>query len=269
MPLVKGICTLFKAKNYQGFIATRKAYISQTVDNSISEGTQQVLVIGGGFDVMATVKHKQYTDVQFYELDRGPHQKMKQEALRDLREGNFAHHDVKVLASGLQNYAEINSNLHFIEADLGQPGWQEVLISHGFNPEMKTICIGEGLTMYLTQEEVTTLLSSLRKMLHEDSSLILSFMDPSRNTNTDKFADRIRGATNEKYKANIIAADVPEFMFKNGFSVVESLPREEIQKSLGLPESKMHLSAGLSENYFLAKPSKPGAILQPISTYKL
>lgn len=159
--------------------------------------------------------------------------------------------------------------MHFIEADLSQPGWQELLTSHGFNPERKTICIGEGLTMYLTQEEVTNLLSSLLIMLHEDSSLILSFMDPGRNTNTDKFAYHVRGVTNEKYKANIAAADVPEFMLKNGFSVVESLSREEIQKSLGLPESKMHLSAGLSENYFLAKPCKPGASLQPIATYKL
>ena len=269
IPVVKGIHGFFKAKNYPGFIATRKAYIAQAVDQAILDGVEQVLVIGGGFDVMALMKHHHHPDVEFYELDRGPHQKMKQQALHDLREETYPHADLQPLAVGLQKYAMLNVNMHFLEADLGEPGWESRLFDHGFNADKKTICVGEGLTMYLSNAETVALLASLTKILQEDSRLILSFIDPIEKSCSEKIRNHVLSETNETYKMRLAIDEVPEFMHQNGFSVMESLSRIEIQKSLGLSESNMKKSVGLSENYYLSKPNHPGATLQPVSSYKL
>lgn len=255
--------TLFKVKNYPGYIATRKSYIEESVEQAIDNGAEQVLVIGGGFDVMATMKHRLHSGVQFYELDRGPHRRMKLEALNDLRAGKFPHHDVKKLADGLQQYGDIHDNMHFIEADLSLPGWQDALLQQKFDPSKKTVCIAEGLTMYLTQDEIKSWLADMRKLLAEDSSFVFSFFDSDSKNNTSKINGAILSKTNERFKTRIAAADVPAFMFDSGFSVVECLPREAIQQSLGLPSSEMDLTVNMPENYFRAVPKKPDAVLQP------
>lgn len=255
--------SLFKVKNYPGYIASRKAYIDQTVEQAIADGAEQVLVIGGGFDVMATMKHKLHSGVQFFELDRGPHRQMKLDALNDLRTGKFSHHDVERLAEGLQHDGDIHDNMHFIEADLSRPDWQGALLKHHFDPMKKTVCIAEGLTMYLTVEEIKSWLAIMRKLLSDESNFVFSFFDTDSRNNTSKINDAILSRTNERFKTRIAAVDVPAFMFDCGFSVIERLPRESIQHSLGLPDSEMYLIVNMPENYFKAAPKKPDAVLQP------
>lgn len=264
VPIVKGLHSFFKCRNYPGFIAQRKTYISEAVDNAIQDGIEQVVVIGGGFDVMALVKHKQYPHVQFYELDRGPHQQMKQQALEDLRHQHFTHRDIKRLATGLKDYAILNDNIHYIAADLSDPAWRTILIDHGFSANKRSICIGEGLTAYLAPEETTSLLGILQQLLSEESRLILSFIEPSENTAADKISHKVRSTTNEGYKTQLTKDEVPHFMLNNGFQVLECLSAEAIQSSLGLTDATMKYSKGLVENYFISRPATLNQTIHPI-----
>lgn len=150
--------------------AARKLAIEQTVRDAIAEGATQVVMVSGGFDSLSLRLHEEFPDVQFYETDHPDTQKVKLAALEKME-------------------YTAGDNLHFISADLGKKNIDEVLKeTAGFDPKQKTISIAEGLTMYLENEQVSRLLSSLHTIGSEGSQLVLSIMgsDISKNDSVNE-----------------------------------------------------------------------------------
>lgn len=71
-----------------------------------------------------------------------------------------------------------NNNLIFsaVIADLGLSSWPESLIASGFDVVKPTVWLLEGLTGYLTNTELESLLSILSRFVHRNYH-ILSYND--------------------------------------------------------------------------------------------
>lgn len=59
------------------------------------------------------------------------------------------------------------------DVDLGSKGWTKDLIAAGFDPEVPTVWIAEGLFMYLSEAAVTTLMKEARAVSAKGSRLLI------------------------------------------------------------------------------------------------
>lgn len=252
--------------HYNGHVETRKLYIENKVEAAINSGATQVLVIGGGFDVLATMKHKNHTNVQFFEIDRGPHRDIKQNALLALKNGDHQYNDVKIAAAGLQSYGVLNDNIHFIDADMSQTDWLKKLENAGFDRNKETICIAEGFTMYVPEKAIQQWLNTLSQILSPKSSLILSFLRQRTTGLKEKFLQHILKKTNEGYLTVVSQENAPTFVFEQGFTIDERLPYDVMHAYLGETPGQIQENK-LAEDYYMISPHKnnPDQALQQLA----
>jgi methyltransferase (TIGR00027 family) len=222
------------AKHYVEQIALRKIYIRQSVENAITEkGVQQVLYLGGGFDAMCLVLHKRYPLIKFFELDRGPHREIKENASRTMM--------------------EINDNMHFIDADLASNEWLDNLLANGFNLDEPTICIAEGFTMYLTRPALDQWMDKIKICLkHDRSSLLLSFATPALNINqlASALDKRALKGVEENLRSIFQPDAIPDYLKQVNFIATEKFTAPEMQRLISSALGEDFPSKYLGEDYY-------------------
>jgi O-methyltransferase involved in polyketide biosynthesis/acyl-coenzyme A thioesterase PaaI-like protein len=145
------------APQLPALVSARTTHIHQVI-RAQSATCSQVLVLGVGLDPKP-VEHS--SDLQrWFGLD-----------LRDMlkeREQRFA------------KAGAIAANAVCIAADLRLQGWEESLLRSGFAADKPTLVIVEGLSMYLTKDELAGLLVSLRQLLQSpDTRVWLDHVTPA------------------------------------------------------------------------------------------
>ena len=122
-------------------ILARKYYIQQMVDDLLSDGYEQILILGGGFDHSSLIYAQQ--GVSCLEVD-SPHMAgLKKEFL--------------------QAYYPNSPHPKILPMHLPQQTLSEVLNHQKqLSPQKKTIIIAEGFFDYMTEDTVQTLLSDIR-----------------------------------------------------------------------------------------------------------
>ena len=136
------IVTVYKAFDwmmpgqFEAF-AYRKAFCEHQVREGINAGSIQILVLGAGYDTMGWRLAPEFTDVNFFEIDRPGTSRLK--------------------AKGIHAMGQ-RPNLHLIAEDLSKRDLVLVLRANkAWNPISSTVVIAEGLLMYLPADAVRTL----------------------------------------------------------------------------------------------------------------
>jgi len=249
VPIGKMFYSMFNVKNYPGYVAVCKNYISESIHDAVNAGVKQVVIFNAGFDIHALTKHNQYPTVTFFETDSGLHRDIKLQALKNLQNKQYPTKKIKELAKNIELFGTIHKNLHFIDTNISQDTWLTKMEAYGFDVNKKTLIIAENLSLYLTKEQVSSWLVTLNSVL-ADSSLILSFQDKANHSVGEKIGEHMMALANEQYKMRIAYSEVPEFMSKCGFDIVEAVPYKNIQKALGLKHSELSSAKNLRDNYF-------------------
>lgn len=123
----------------------RTAFAAEELARS---GAEQVLSLAAGYD---TVGYD--SGLPLFEADRP-------EVLAD-KQARLEH-------AGLMTAA-----LHFVPADLSQPGWAAQVTAAAFDKERPTFCAVMGLSYYLTEEETALLLREASSLLFRGSWVVL------------------------------------------------------------------------------------------------
>lgn len=124
----------------------RKTYIEQQVREAITHGATQVINLGAGFDTLLYRLAKENPNLNCIEIDHPATHAVKKSALQ--------HPKVK------------KTNLSFLPVDFTtQTLAEELGAFSAFDPNRETVCVVEGVLMYLTQEQVYDLLGSLVNLL--------------------------------------------------------------------------------------------------------
>lgn len=135
----------------------RKAKIADLIEDAIAGGCQQVVVIGGGFDVLAWRLHVKYPGVSFVELDHPATQAEK------------------------KGFLEVGPNFRFCTLDLVKQLPSEVLEKTG-TPIAFVI---EGVTMYLTPERVGELMRDVASTMGAGGRVVWTFMEQDEEGEID------------------------------------------------------------------------------------
>lgn len=123
----------------------RAAFAAEELSRS---GAAQVLSLAAGYD---TVGYD--SSLPVFEAD-------KPEVLAD-KQARLRRADLMTAA------------LHFVPADLSQPGWAAQVTAAAFDKERPTFCAVMGLSYYLTEEEMALLLRETSSLLSHGSRVVL------------------------------------------------------------------------------------------------
>ncbi len=103
------------------------------------EDAAQFVVLGAGLDTRAYGPLKQH-DLAMFELD--------QKAVQAYKRDNVS--KAKIDAT----------NVQYIEVDFADPNWISALVASSYDPTRKTIFLWEGVTLYLSENDVRETLSA-------------------------------------------------------------------------------------------------------------
>jgi methyltransferase (TIGR00027 family) len=177
----------------------RTRFIEERLEHAIRNGAMQVVIMGAGFDTRAYRLTELLKDAQVFEVDRPATQEIKKRRA------------LEVLGS-------VPSNLTYVPIDFRHEKLGDVLERAGFQPGWKTVCIWEGVTMYLPEEAVRETLVWVASLAPR-SSIVFDFV----------YASVI------KFMANISLDALPEAV------------RPSVQRLLNLEAGEPWLS-GLPDN---------------------
>ncbi len=139
----------------------RKKKINDWMSGAIEQGAEQVIVLAAGFDALSLVSCNHYSNIQFIEIDHPATQKVKIKAVNSIK-----------LKS---------SNMRFVECDLSQHSLISILTKTNIDPSLKTFFICEGLTMYLTEDNVKQLFNDIKLFFKNELLIAFSFMEKQQN----------------------------------------------------------------------------------------
>jgi len=122
-------------------VTTRTVIFDQIIAKSLSR-VEQFVVMGSGFDT------KWYGDISksgvaLFELDQAKTQKLKIEYLKKC-----------------QIYT---SNVHYAEVDISKEHWYDKPEQTGYESNKKTIFLWEGVTLYLSEQDVRNTIREIKE----------------------------------------------------------------------------------------------------------
>ena len=124
----------------------RAHFFNQSIQDVLSREDNpatQLVVLGAGFDTRC-YNLPEGADIKCFEVDMPPTLKAKKRALQLAK---IAHDHVT-----------------FVETDFNQETWLEALLDSGFNPNLTTYVLWEGVTMYLVEEAVRDTLNLIASL---------------------------------------------------------------------------------------------------------
>lgn len=137
--------------------AWRKRRIAQWARQACADGVAQVLLLGSGYDGLGCALAHQHPGLRVFELDREASIAIKRRALQAL----CLH----------------PTGLHLHATDLARADPLAALRSGGdFDPKLPTLCIAEGVLMYLSQAQASALLSGIARDLAQPT-IVATAMD--------------------------------------------------------------------------------------------
>ena len=214
--------------------ALRKLCIERLARERLEAGARQVVVIAAGLDPLSAMLHGKYKDVAFFELDHPATQAVKRRALEKMGRGG---------------------NLSLPPVDLTKQTLTAALAGTSFSPDLPTLFIAEGITMYLTAAQINSLFAQLRACArHAESHFLFTYMN-RQESGSIQFgsATWLTSAwlwiKNESFRWGIAAKDLPAFLSAHGCSMITHADADDL--AAAYLEKKAVLARG--ENICLAR----------------
>lgn len=194
-------------------LAVRKNWIEQQVKTALSQGVEQVIVLGAGFDPLAFRYHQSHPHVTFIEVDHPATQNEKKRVL------------IKKTMLG--------KNIHFLALDLKKDSLQDKLLQETeFDTNRSTLFVAEGLLMYLEEEIVKRILGNMAQLGYQPR-IVGTVLQPLANgrlkVGESRWFDPARW--NEPLLWGISQAELPQFLQQQSWKVDQLHETKEIFQS--------------------------------------
>lgn len=132
-----------RPSNLMSMMSHRTDFFDRSIRDSLSRNEnspKQFVVLGAGYDTRCyDLDLPKDLDIQCFEVDMAPTLNAKRKALE---------------LAGIPH-----DHVIFVETDFNQGTWMETLLASGFNPNLTTYILWEGVTMYLVEKAVRDTLS--------------------------------------------------------------------------------------------------------------
>lgn len=139
-------------------VTSRARYTEDRLQEAISQGIKQYVILGAGIDTFAFRRKELMEQLQVIELDHPATQDFKRRRLAELE-------------------WEIPANLHFVPIDFTCDNLASVLKGSSFDSQALSFFSWQGVSYYLTRDEVFATLRSLADVAPTGSMVIFDYLD--------------------------------------------------------------------------------------------
>ena len=140
-----------------GYLIARTAFIDSIFKNACENDIPQIVFLGAGYDTRSYRFIDNLKSTKIFELDINTTQQKKIEILKN-------------------NKITVPKSLSFIPINFKAEDIYDVLSKAGYNSNRKTLFIWEGVTYYLTKEDVEKTLNTIQKHSSEGSIICFDYM---------------------------------------------------------------------------------------------
>ena len=191
-----------------GFTVARTRYIDEFLKAQIAEGIKQLVILGAGYDSRAYRFNLSEQGVKVFEVDHPDTQLLKMLKVKAML-GSMPKHVVYVHVDFASEKLDIN------------------LPKNGYNRQLKTLFIWEGVTMYLTAESVDRTLAFMSGSSGEGSSVVFDYLFESALDGTSQLKEAEMMKTNcaklgEPLLFAVKVEAIGEFLSRRGLSLLEN-----------------------------------------------
>lgn len=206
----------FFPKGIYEYIIARTKYIDNVFKESIENGITQILILGSGFDSRSVRFGEKNSNIKIYDMDSIHTQKEKIEQFRKRK-------------------IDIPSNTIFVPIDFNKESIEEKLGAYGFEKNIKTLYILEGLIMYLNKESVDELFELIFKLSGKGSRVVFDYIYASvlRKENIYYGEANIYKKVNsvkESWIFGIEKGEIEKYLMSHKYEMIENLSSEDLER---------------------------------------
>ena len=227
MKLMGHKLNLWLAKKFAiGFhehIISRTRFIDDLIEKSATEGVDQYVIHGAGYDSRAH-RLELPSSLRIFEVDQPEVQDRKR--------------------SKLPKELPNSENVIYVPIDFAHQSLTERLLNSGFDKTKSTVFTLEGVTQYITKEAFNSTMKEITTLSQNTSSIfVLSFVNELLNNNPEDCFGK--GYLNPEKKANLIkdlsakaagepwisfysTEEVEDLFAQNGYSIKENVTLEDL-----------------------------------------
>ena len=141
------------------YMLARTAFFDEVFVEALSQSIPQIVLLGAGYDSRAHRFAGLNKTTWIIELDQAETQLRKMKRLKKFR-------------------LEIPARVSHAAVDFARESLQDVLAAAGFEENLKTLFLWEGVCMYLAPESVDAVLAFVARSAHPDSRLVFDYAVP-------------------------------------------------------------------------------------------
>ena len=211
------------APGFHEHIISRTRFIDDLIEKSATEGAEQYVILGAGYDSRAH-RLELPSSLKIFEVDQPEVQDRKR--------------------SKIPKELPNSENVNYVTVDFAHQSLTERLLNSGFDRTKSTVFTLEGVTQYISKEAFNSSMKEMSRLCQKTSSIFaLSFVNELLNKNPEDCFGR--GYLNPEKKANLIkklsakAAGEPWISFysteeiegllsENGYSIKENVTLEDL-----------------------------------------
>jgi len=199
---------------YEYFIA-RTAYLDAVVQDALCDAIPQLVFLGAGYDTRAIRFAALLGSTRVFELDEAATQTHKRAMLEAAQ-------------------VAIPPGLTYVTIDFTTESLADKLAEAGYQEDLKTLFIWEGVTYYLPPSTVEETLEFVRRHSARGSRIAFDYMLPEDQLEGRHGAQQSRAAMQSMYTDEPLHFDLDEFqvygyLATRGYELVEHVTAEDMQ----------------------------------------
>ena len=217
------------APGFHEHIISRTRFIDELIKTSSTDGAEQYVILGAGYDLRAH-RLNLPSSLRIFEVDQPEVQNRKRSKL----------------PKELLN----SKNVTYVTVDFTHQSLTKQLVDAGFNRRKSTIFTLEGVSQYITKEAISSTIQEIASLTQAASStFFISYVDESLEKNPEacfgkgypKAAKRAKLITNLSAKAGepwisfYSAEEIESLLSQNGYSVKENVTLENLNSHYFAP----------------------------------
>ena len=197
------------------YVIARTKYIDEVFTRAVSDGVDQVLILGAGFDSRSIRLLPDESTVKVFEIDAPVTQKAKKGRLVELGLG-------------------LPMNTVYVPVDFNKEDPEGKLVENGFQYGKRCLFILEGLLMYLDEEAVEETLSLITRLGAKGSLVVFDYLYSSVLRREGRYygeEDMHKNVEDvgEPWGFGIDEGEVESYLRERGLCLLEELDSKELE----------------------------------------
>ena len=204
----------WRGPGVNGYLVVRDRYIDDVLQNFLNEGMQQLVILGAGYDSRA-YRFDLAGQVKTFEVDHPATQSDKLAKLQAI-------------------FGRAPEHVIYVPIDFNTQTLGGRLLEHGYTPNLKTLFIWQGVTMYLSGEAVDATLAFVVRRSGAGSAIVFDYVYRSTLEGIHKHSEiggmrRYRFITGEGLTFGIPEGTITAFLRERGFQQAKDVNAEDLK----------------------------------------